>query len=62
MSNVNTATFKAQLPQGVRLEVVNDANGCTLIASADAGTFKAAQALLAEGFTVVQTAWAQATA
>lgn len=59
---VNTATFKAQLPEGVRLEVVNDANGVTLIASADAATFKDAQALLASGFSAVQQAWTQATA
>jgi hypothetical protein len=59
---VNTATFKAQLPEGVQLEVVNDATGCTLIASAEADTFKAAQALLASGFAAVQKAWTQATA
>ena len=59
---MNTATFKVQLPQGIRLEVVEDASGVTLIASADADTFKAAQALLASGFTAVQSAWTQATA
>lgn len=58
---MNTATFKTVLPQGVRLEVVKDATGETLIASADADTFKAAQALLASGFAAVQQAWAQAT-
>lgn len=59
---MNTATFKVQLPQGVRLEVVQDATGSTLIASADADTFKQAQTLLASGFTAVQQAWTQATA
>ena len=59
---MSTAVFKATLPEGVRLEVVNDGNGVTLIASADAATFKEAQTLLASGFTAVQTAWTQATA
>lgn len=59
---METATFKAQLPQGVRLQVVEDATGVTLIASADATTFKAAQVLLASGFKAVQDAWTAATA
>lgn len=62
MATTNTATFKAQLPPGVRVQVVDDSNGVTLIASADAATFKDAQTLLAAGFTAVQEAWTQATA
>ena len=62
MTATNTATFKAVLPAGVKLQVVEDANGVTLIASANADTFRDAEALLASGFAAVQAAWQAAVA
>lgn len=58
---VFTATFKAPLPAGLRVQVVTDEQGTVLIASADGATEAAAQALLASGFAAVSQAWTQAT-
>lgn len=57
---VFTATFKAPLPAGLRVQVVTDEQGSTLIASVDASTEAEAQAALAAGFDAVSAAW-QAT-
>jgi hypothetical protein len=58
---VFTATFKAPLPAGLRVQVVTDEQGSVLIASVDAATEALAQAALASAFNQVSAAWQQAT-